>query len=103
MPPSSTARAPHLIQGIGAGFVPEILDRALLDEVVTVTEDDACATARKLALTEGLLVGISSGAAAWAAHQVASRRELAGKLVVTVLCDTGERYVTTRLFEGVCV
>jgi cysteine synthase A len=91
---------PHRIQGIGANFVPEILDRGVLDEVVTVTDEDAIATARCLAQSEGILAGISSGAAAWAALQVASRPDAAGKLVVVVLPDTGERYLSMGIYEA---
>jgi cysteine synthase A len=89
----------HLIQGIGAGFVPDILNRAVIDEVVTVTEDEAFDGARRLAREEGLLCGISSGAALAAALQVAARPESQGKLIVVMLPDTGERYVTTPLFD----
>ncbi len=89
---------PHRIQGIGAGFVPKVLDEGVYDEVIPVGGDDAFATARDLARTEGVLVGISAGANAWAAGQVARRPELRGKVVVTVLCDTGERYLSTPLF-----
>lgn len=89
----------HGIQGIGAGFVPKVLDVSLLDEVLTVTTAEAKATARRLAREEGILAGISSGAAAWAALQVAARPEMAGKLIVTVLPDTGERYLSTDLYE----
>jgi cysteine synthase A len=89
----------HLIQGIGAGFVPEVLNRAVIDEVVPVTEDDAFAAARRLAREEGLLCGISSGAAVAAALDVARRPRFQGKLVVVMLPDTGERYVTTPLFD----
>lgn len=90
---------PHKIQGIGAGFVPEVLRRDLVDEIVKVEYDDAVRTARRLAKEEGILVGISSGAAAWAALQVAARTENKGKLVVAIMPDTGERYLSTELFE----
>ena len=88
---------PHKIQGIGAGFVPAILNREVIDEVMTVSNDDAFATARELALTEGILCGISSGAAAWAARGIARRPENAGKTIVVILPDTGERYLSTAL------
>jgi len=90
---------PHKIQGIGAGFVPQVLDMTLVDEVIKVTHEDAGAVARRLARDEGILAGISCGAAVWAALEVARRKENAGKLVVVVLPDTGERYLSTWLFE----
>ncbi|RLE25057.1 MAG: cysteine synthase A [Acidobacteria bacterium] len=90
---------PHKIQGIGGGFIPENLDTSLIDEVITVKSDDAGVTARRLAREEGILGGISSGANVWAALQVAARPESEGKLIVTVICDTGERYLSTWLFE----
>jgi len=88
----------HKIQGIGAGFVPEVLNTGVYDEIITVSNDDAFATGRELARTEGLLVGISSGAAAWAALQVALRPENHGKTIVVILPDTGERYLSTPMF-----
>lgn len=91
--------APHKIQGIGANFIPEILNREIIDEVIRVKEDDAGETSRKAAKEEGLLIGISSGAALWAALQVAKREENKGKLIVVIIPDTGERYLSTWLFE----
>jgi len=92
---------PHKIQGIGAGFIPQVLNRDIVDEVIRVTNDDAGETARQLAKLEGILAGISSGAALWAALEVAKRKENKGKLIVVVLPDTGERYLTTWLFQEV--
>jgi cysteine synthase A len=96
---SGGSPGPHKIQGIGAGFVPEILDTTLIDEVVTVTNDDAFATARRLAKEEGILCGISSGAAVAAALRVAGQPDNAGKTIVVILASTGERYISTPLFQ----
>ncbi len=90
--------SPHKIQGIGAGFVPEVFDRNVIDEIITVGNDEAFETARNVAAAEGLLVGISSGAALYAATQLALRPEFAGKKIVVLLPDTGERYLSTPLF-----
>ena len=91
---------PHKIQGIGAGFIPDVLNTELIDEVVKVDNDDAFSTARRLASEEGILCGMSSGAAVWAALEVARKPENKGKLIVAILPDTGERYLTTPLFEN---
>ncbi len=91
---------PHKIQGIGAGFVPDVLKVDLIDEIVTVSNQDAMAMARRLAAKEGILSGISGGANVWAATKVAQRSENEGKTIVTFICDTGERYVSTELYEG---
>jgi cysteine synthase A len=88
----------HRIQGIGAGFVPRVLNGEVYDEILTVRGDDAFTTARALAREEGLLVGISAGANAWAAGELAGREGMKGKVIVTILCDTGERYLSTPLF-----
>jgi len=89
----------HKIQGIGAGFVPKVLDTGVYDEIITVTNEDAFATGRRIGRQEGVLVGISSGAAAWAAIELAKRPENAGKTIVALLPDTGDRYLSTPLFE----
>ncbi|MDD4124671.1 MAG: cysteine synthase A [Eubacteriales bacterium] len=95
---STGVSGPHKIQGIGAGFVPEILNTEIYDEVITVENEAAFAVGREIGRTEGLLVGISSGAALWAAAQAAKRPENAGKMIVVLLADTGERYLSTPMF-----
>jgi cysteine synthase A len=96
---SGGTHSPHKIQGIGAGFIPAVLKKELIDEVLTVEEEDAGKTSRRLAREEGILVGISAGAAAWAGLQLAKRPENAGKLIVVIVPDSGERYLSTWLFE----
>ena len=100
---SGGQKGPHPIQGIGAGFVPGILNTAVYDEVIRVRNDDAFTTARRMATEEGLLVGISSGAATWAALELARRPENAGKLIVVLIPSCGERYLSTALYEHLAV
>lgn len=95
---SGGAAGPHKLQGIGAGFIPEILDTKIYDEIIQVENDAALETGRRIARTEGVLVGISSGAAAWAAIELAKRPENKGKIIVALLTDTGERYLSTEMF-----
>ena len=97
---SGGAKGPHPIQGIGAGFIPKNMDMSIVDEIIQVQNDDAFSTARAMATLEGLLVGISSGAATWAAQQVAMRPANAGKSIVVIVASFGERYLSTPLFEG---
>ncbi|MEA2111393.1 MAG: cysteine synthase A [Campylobacterota bacterium] len=96
---SGESGGPHKIQGIGAGFIPDILETTIYGEVIKVSNDDAIKTAKMLAKEEGLLVGISAGANVYAAMQVGSRKDNQGKVIVTILCDTGERYLSTALFS----
>ena len=91
---------PHKIQGIGAGFVPDVLNLAVVDEIIKVENEDAFATGREIGREEGVLVGISSGAATWAALELAKRPENEGKTIVVILPDTGERYLSTPMFAG---
>ncbi|HCS38858.1 MAG TPA: cysteine synthase A [Anaerolineaceae bacterium] len=97
---SGGAKGPHVIQGIGAGFVPDVLNTKIYDEIIRVKNDDALVTAREMATREGLLVGISSGAATWAALQIAARPENKGKLIVVIIPSFGERYLSTALFAN---
>ena len=92
---------PHKIQGIGANFVPEVLDRGIYDEIIDVSLEDSIRVARDLGTQEGILGGISSGAIIWAALELAKRPENAGKLIVAIVCDYGERYISTVLFEDI--
>ena len=89
---------PHQIQGIGANFIPGTLDRSIYDQVIRVTDEDALATGREIVRTEGILVGISSGAALWAAGELAKKSEYAGKTIVVVLPDSGDRYLSSAMF-----
>jgi cysteine synthase A len=97
---SAGTKGPHAIQGLGAGFAPQVLDRSQCDEIIRVTDDAALETARRMATEEGLFVGISSGAAVWAALQVGRRSEHAGQMIVVIIPSYGERYLSSRLFSG---
>lgn len=97
---SGESAAPHKIQGIGAGFLPKTLNTNIYDEIVRVTNDDAINTAKKIATSEGLFVGISSGANVWASHYISSKIKNKNKKIVTILCDTGERYLSTGIFQN---
>ena len=96
---SGGAPGPHKIQGIGAGFVPDNLDRDVVDEILSVDDEEALEMARRVAKEEGVLAGISAGANIWAALEVAGRPEMAGKRVVTIVCDSGERYMSLPFFS----
>ena len=97
---SGGQKGPHMLQGLGAGFVPDVLARDVCDEIIRVKNEDAIDTARRMAKEEGLLVGISAGAAVWAALEVGKRAESAGKMIVAIIPSYGERYLTTPLFAG---